>query len=91
MSATRRAQTSSRLVVGRRLDHHPHERLGAARSHEHAAAPVQRFVLALTASLTPVRLLERPAVAHAHVDEALGQLLHRVALGQVAAVRAPRA
>ena len=26
------------LLVGRRLDHHPHERLGAARAHEHAPA-----------------------------------------------------
>ena len=40
---------------------------------------------ARTASSTLARSLERAAVAHAHVDEALGQLRHRVALAQVAA------
>ncbi len=87
--STSRAQTCVGLLLARRLDHHPDQRLGARRAHEHAAAAAERIVAPRSiASLTAGcvhRARQRRAVRGADVDEPLGELLHRVAVVEVAA------
>ena len=74
------------LVVAGRLDHHPHERLGAARPHQHpAVAPSSASAAATSASHGRRGGHRRPR--HPHVDQHLGQAGHRLRgqLGQRAA------
>ncbi len=72
------------LLVGGRLDHHAHERLGAARAHEHPPATGELVLGGAHGRVHLLRVLERAAIAHAHVDQPLRQLGHGVALAEVA-------
>ena len=80
------------LLLGRRLDHHAHERLGAAGAHA-ARARAPRAPSPRARPPRPARRWRhrRVAVGHAHVDEPLRQLLHRVASARSPPVAAPRA
>src|SRR6202035_1083937 len=73
------------LLLGGRLDHHPDQRLSAARAHEHAPPTRQRLLGGPNRGLDVLRMGESVTLAHAHVHEPLGELRHRVALAQVPA------
>src|SRR5271154_4169796 len=59
------------LLVGRSLDHHPHERLGAAGAHQHAPPSLERVVRGAHGPMDVSGPLQRAAVANTHVDQAL--------------------
>src|SRR3954453_7908188 len=73
------------LVLSRRLDHHPHQRLGAAWPQEDAATARQRGGLLRGRLVNGGSCLKLAAVAHAHVDEPLWQLFHGVAVSEIRA------
>ena len=84
-SATRRAQTASASsAVGASTITRTSGSVPLGRSSTRPR-PSSAADSRSTAAWTSVGLLERAAVAHAHVDERLRQLLHRVAVGQVGA------
>src|SRR2546423_1730648 len=75
------------LVLARRLDHDPDQRLGAGGANQHSPATLEARVLLLDCG--PDRgMLHRPterrSVLGSHVDESLRQLVHGVSLLQPA-------
>ena len=64
------------LAGVRRLDHDPHERLGAGRPQQHAAGGAQLASAAATARFSGVARVDAGPVHALHVDEHLRQPLH---------------
>ena len=82
---TSRSQTESASSARRRLDHHPHQRLGAGGAQEHAAAALEGLLLALDRLPDRLGTGDRLAVGDLDVDQRLRQFLHRLHRGEVAA------